>query len=59
MCKTNHQMPYDATGCFHWCPSRNFDECIMTRQEATVSMLSGHVIVAIFADADSPLLGLR
>ena len=26
------QMTYDATGCFHWCPSRNFDECVMTRQ---------------------------
>jgi len=53
------KMTYDATGCFHWCPSRNFDECVMTRQEATVTMLSGHVIVAIFADEDSPLLGLR
>ena len=28
-------------------------------QEATVTMFSGHVIVAIFADGDSPLLGLR
>ena len=26
------QMTYDATGCFHWCPSRNFDDCVMTRQ---------------------------
>ena len=28
----NFQMTYDATGCFHWCPSRNFDEGVMTRQ---------------------------
>ena len=52
-------MTYDATGCFHWCPSRNYEECVMTRQEATVTMFSGHVIVAVFADDHSPLLGLR
>ena len=27
--------------------------------QATVTMFSGHIIVAIFAEADSPLLGLR
>ena len=52
-------MTYDATGCFHWCPSRNYEECVMSRQEATVTMFSGHVIVAVFADDKSPLLGLR
>ena len=32
----NIQMTYDATGCFHWCPSRNFDDCVMTRQVTNV-----------------------
>ena len=32
---------------------------IMIRQEATMTMFAGHVIVAIFAEAESPLLGLR
>ena len=27
--------------------------------QATVTMFSGHIIVAIFAEANSPLLGLR
>ena len=57
--KTQFQMTYDATGCFHWCTSRTMEECSLTRQEATVTMFSGHIIVAIFAEPDSPLLGLR
>ena len=32
---------------------------IIYRQEATMTMFAGHVIVAIFAEPDSPLLGLR
>jgi len=55
----NSKMTYDATGCFHWSTSRTLEECSLTRQEATVTMFSGHVIIAIFAEHDSPLLGLR
>ena len=29
------------------------------RQEATVTMFAGHIVIAIFADEDSPMLGLR
>ena len=32
---------------------------VTSRQEATMTMFAGHVIVAIFAEPDSPLLGLR
>ena len=32
---------------------------IVTMFQATVTMFSGHIIVAIFAEANSPLLGLR
>ncbi len=32
---------------------------VFYRQEATVTMFSGHIVVAIFAEEDSPLLGLR
>ena len=52
-------MTFDATGCFHWCSSRLIEECMLTREESTVTMFAGHIIVAIFADEDSPLLGLR
>ena len=52
-------MTYDATGCFHWCTSRSLEECTLTREESTVTMFARHIIVAIFAEDDSPLLGLR
>ena len=37
----NFQMTYGATGCFHWCPSRNFDEGVMTRQVRREDIISG------------------
>ena len=40
------QMKYDSTGYFHWCPSKSMAECILTRQEANVTMFAGHVVVA-------------
>jgi hypothetical protein len=33
------QMKYDSTGMYHWCPSRNIDECLMDRQEAAMTVL--------------------
>ena len=53
------QMCFDATGCFHWCSSRSIEECTLTRETCTMTMFTGHIIVALFADDDSPLLGLR
>ena len=40
------KMKYDSTGYFHWCPSKSMGECILTRQEANVTMFAGHVVVA-------------
>ena len=40
------QMKYDSTGYFHWCPSKSMAECILTRQEANVTMFAGHIVVA-------------
>lgn len=53
------QMKYDSTGMYHWCPSRNINDCLMDRQEAAMTILQDHVIVAVFAEPDSPILGLR
>uniref|UniRef100_A0A1I7XJ17 BK channel n=1 Tax=Heterorhabditis bacteriophora TaxID=37862 RepID=A0A1I7XJ17_HETBA len=52
-------MKYDSTGMFHWCPSRNLDECVLERHQAAMTVLNGHVVVCLFADRDSPLIGLR
>uniref|UniRef100_UPI00358DF9FE calcium-activated potassium channel subunit alpha-1-like isoform X3 n=1 Tax=Myxine glutinosa TaxID=7769 RepID=UPI00358DF9FE len=50
---------YDTTGMFHWCPARDIETVILTRGEAAMSMLSGHVVVCVFGDAHSALIGLR
>ncbi|KAF4090278.1 hypothetical protein AMELA_G00050060 [Ameiurus melas] len=50
---------YDSTGMFHWCPSKDIEKVILTRSEASMTVLSGHVVVCIFGDASSALVGLR
>ncbi|XP_067139806.1 calcium-activated potassium channel slowpoke-like isoform X3 [Centruroides vittatus] len=53
------EMKYDSTGMFHWCPPRTIEDCILDRNQAAMTVLNGHVVVCLFADADSPLMGLR
>ncbi|KRX46290.1 Calcium-activated potassium channel slo-1 [Trichinella murrelli] len=50
---------YDSTGMFHWCPGRPIEESILERNQAKMTVLHGHVVVCLFADKDSPLIGLR
>ncbi|MED6262303.1 Calcium-activated potassium channel subunit alpha-1, partial [Ataeniobius toweri] len=50
---------YDSTGMFHWCPSKDIEKVILTRSEAAMTVLSGHVVVCIFGDVKSALIGLR
>ncbi|XP_041124279.1 calcium-activated potassium channel subunit alpha-1-like isoform X4 [Polyodon spathula] len=50
---------YDSTGMFHWCPSKDIEKAILTRSEAAMTVLSGHVVVCIFGDVKSALVGLR
>ncbi|XP_076348972.1 calcium-activated potassium channel slowpoke-like isoform X2 [Tachypleus tridentatus] len=53
------EMKYDSTGMFHWCTARPIEECILDRNQAAMTVLNGHVVVCLFADPDSPLIGLR
>jgi len=53
------EMKYDSTGMFHWCPAKSLEECILDRNQAAMTVLNGHVVVCLFADPDSPLIGLR
>ncbi|XP_072439424.1 calcium-activated potassium channel subunit alpha-1a isoform X10 [Chiloscyllium punctatum] len=50
---------YDSTGMFHWCPAKEMEKVILTRSEAAMTVLSGHVVVCIFGDMNSALVGLR
>ncbi|XP_071986649.1 calcium-activated potassium channel subunit alpha-1 isoform X15 [Engystomops pustulosus] len=50
---------YDSTGMFHWCPAKELEKVLLTRSEAAMTVLSGHVVVCIFGDVTSALIGLR
>ncbi|KAL8592720.1 hypothetical protein ACOMHN_037660 [Nucella lapillus] len=50
---------FDSTGMFHWCPDHPIPEVIMDRNQAMLTGLANHVVVCLFADASSPLIGLR
>ncbi|XP_023340512.1 calcium-activated potassium channel slowpoke [Eurytemora carolleeae] len=52
-------MKYDSTGMFHWTPARAIEDCIIDKKEAAMTVLNGHVVVCLFANVDSPLIGLR
>jgi len=52
-------MKYDSTGMFHWIPARPIEECIIDKKEAAMTVLNGHVVVCLFAESDSPLMGIR
>lgn len=53
------EMKYDSTGMFHWCQARRFEDCLLDRNLAAMTVFNGHVVVCLFADPDSPLVGLR
>ena len=57
--KEGKEMKYDSTGLYHWCPGTQLDSVLLTREEAVEADLTGHVVVAVFSDPDSPALGLR
>ncbi|XP_077115548.1 calcium-activated potassium channel subunit alpha-1 isoform X18 [Ranitomeya variabilis] len=50
---------YDSTGMFHWCPAKEMEKVLLTRSEAAMTVLSGHVVVCIFGDVSSAVIGLR
>ncbi|XP_076459615.1 calcium-activated potassium channel slowpoke-like isoform X2 [Babylonia areolata] len=50
---------FDSTGMFHWCADHPIHEVLMDRNQAMLTGLANHVVVCLFADASSPLIGLR
>ncbi|KAK2169419.1 hypothetical protein LSH36_10g10030 [Paralvinella palmiformis] len=55
----NDPRKFDSTGMFHWCPEQSLSICLIDREQAALTVLSNHVVVCLFADAGSPLIGLR
>ncbi|KAK3091427.1 hypothetical protein FSP39_019809 [Pinctada imbricata] len=51
---------FDSTGMFHWCPPRDLlADAVMEREKASYTVMCNHVVVCLFADSHSPLIGLR
>lgn len=48
---------FDSTGMFHWAEAQSIDNCMLDPSKK--HSFVGHVIVCVFAAANSPLIGLR
>ena len=48
---------FDTTGMFHWTEEQNMERCMLDGTQK--HEFSNHVIACIFADKNSPLIGLR
>ncbi|ESO01730.1 hypothetical protein HELRODRAFT_112655 [Helobdella robusta] len=56
---------FDSTLMFHWCPPQTLESCIIHSSSSSSSTSSppysfcNHVVVCLFADPHSPVIGLR
>jgi potassium large conductance calcium-activated channel subfamily M alpha protein 1 len=48
---------FDSTGMFHWTEEQPFSACLL--DSSVKHSFTGHVIVCVFAESNSPLIGLR
>ncbi|KAI3384474.1 hypothetical protein SNEBB_003209 [Seison nebaliae] len=55
---TSDNEMFDETGMFHWCPTRTLTSCLVKPFETSVNF-KNHVLVLIFADEATPMVGLR
>ncbi|XP_038047113.1 calcium-activated potassium channel slowpoke-like isoform X2 [Patiria miniata] len=56
---SDHDQPaYDFTGLFHWSPARTVEDALITSAQKR-RYLVNHVIVCLFGDELSPLIGIR
>ncbi|RNA42804.1 Calcium-activated potassium channel subunit alpha [Brachionus plicatilis] len=54
----NTDEKFDSTGMFHWTEEQKFNDCLLDNSTKHSSFI-GHVIVCVFAEPNSPLIGLR
>jgi potassium large conductance calcium-activated channel subfamily M alpha protein 1 len=48
---------FDSTGMFHWTEEQKFEDCVLNGHKK--QSFANHVIVCVFAEPNSPLIGLR
>ncbi|KAJ8005849.1 hypothetical protein DPEC_G00122180 [Dallia pectoralis] len=56
--QTEEHVGLDSTGLFHWCPPVSLQAVSLTRQSASAVALQDHIVVCVFGDGGSSLLGL-
>ncbi|XP_015274087.1 PREDICTED: potassium channel subfamily U member 1-like [Gekko japonicus] len=49
----------DSTGMFHWCEAVPLEKALMMRKKKLSHVLHNHIVVCVFGDASSSLIGLR
>ncbi|XP_067326959.1 potassium channel subfamily U member 1 [Anolis sagrei] len=49
----------DSTGMFHWCEAVSFAKSVFKRKKKMIMNLHDHIVVCVFGDATSSLIGLR
>ncbi|KFQ79150.1 Potassium channel subfamily U member 1, partial [Phaethon lepturus] len=49
----------DLTGMFHWCDAVPLQEALLSCKDQAALNLQDHILVCVFGDANSPLIGLQ
>ncbi|KAM9266253.1 potassium channel subfamily U member 1 [Morus bassanus] len=55
----NSRVILDSTGMFHWCDAVPLHEALLSCKDQAAPNLQDHILVCVFGDATSPLIGLR
>nr|XP_013049887.2 potassium channel subfamily U member 1 isoform X3 [Anser cygnoides] len=57
--KENSRVILDPTGRFHWCDAVPLQEALLSCKDQAALNLQDHILVCVFGDANSPLIGLQ
>ncbi|NXE76604.1 KCNU1 protein, partial [Cochlearius cochlearius] len=55
----NSRVILDSTGMFHWCDAVPLQEALLSCKDQPAPNLQDHILVCVFGDANSPLIGLQ
>ncbi|XP_074708134.1 potassium channel subfamily U member 1 [Strix uralensis] len=55
----NSRVTLDSTGMFHWCDAVPLQEALLSCKDQAALNLQDHILVCVFGDASSPLIGLQ
>ncbi|XP_052661415.1 potassium channel subfamily U member 1 [Harpia harpyja] len=55
----NSRVILDLTGMFHWCDAVPLQEALLNCKDQAAPNLKDHILVCIFGDGNSPLIGLQ